>query len=336
MKKTIFSILVAVLVLGLAQVALGALSGGFVIEIDVDDDQVKPGESFSVEVDVTNNISIDMEDVEVEVVVKDIDDEGSDDLDDDDNIDDLDSKGSSGDDDSIEFDFDVPYAVDEGDYDIIITVTGEAENGTKYETVVNATVEVEKDKHELIMKQPSVDFETLKCSRTTEMSVTLWNIGRKDEDVDLSVYNTELGINQRQSFELEKGDDEDDIKSRRRFVLDLTDAEPKSYIFFTKAGYDSGDEQETESFILKVEDCPAKTETITVEEITPEEEVIVQPTTTVTTAAVTTSQELVPAVVEEETFTGKYGTALLLGLAYLVVIIVGILLVVNMLKKKGE
>lgn len=322
MKKIIFSLLIALLVLGLSQlVSAVTFSNGFLVRVDVDDDKVKPGETFNVEVEVENidNTSADIEDINVEVIVEKIDDR--DDLDEDDDINDLDY----GDDDSIDFDFEVPYAVKDKTYTIVITVTGDhaTNSSIKYETVVNATVEVEKDKHELVMKQPTVDYETLKCSRTTEMSVILWNIGEKDEDVELTVYNTELGISQKQTFDLDEGDDEDDIKTRRSFTLDLADAEAKTYTFYVKAEYDDGDERETESFTLKVEDCP------TVAPEDEEEEVVVTTTPTTTTPVITTT-----AIVEEEGFMDKYGAALWLGLAYVVVIIVGILLIMSLLRKR--
>jgi hypothetical protein len=319
MKKTILGVLITLLILGLAQIASAeTIKGqGFEIEIDVDDDKVKPGESFTVEVDVTNNLSIDMEDIEVEVVIENIDD--GDDLDDDGDIDDLEAD----EDDNIEFDFETPYAVDDKDYDIKVTVKGDAENGTKYEMEANATVEVEKDKHELIMKKPTFTIETLKCSRSTELAVTLYNIGTKDEDVELEVYNTELGINKKQTFDLDSGDDEDDIKTNKRVVLDLSDAEAKIYTFFVKANYDDGDEYESESLNLKVEKCGTAIED-------EEDEVVIQTTPT------TTPSTIVPAIVEEPTFMDKYGAALILGLAYVIVIVVGILLIVGLLRKRRE
>jgi hypothetical protein len=328
MKKTMTSVLMAMLILCMAAfVSAETLADGFELDVEVDDDEVKPGESFTVEVEVTNNISADIEDINVEIEIKDIDD--GDDLDDDGDIDDLDS----GEDDNIDFEFDVPYAVDEKEYKIIITVTGDdADNSSKdYEIVYNTTVKVEKDKHELVMNSPNVDYETLKCSRSTEMSVTLYNIGTKDEDVELEVYNTELGISEKQSFELESGDDEDDVKTTRRFSLDLEDAKAKSYTFYVKAEYDNGDEHESETFALKVETC--ETATPVVEEV--ENDVVVQPAQPVVIQPVVSTPAIsVPAIVEEDNFTQKYGAALLLGLAYLVVIVIGVLLVVSLLKKR--
>jgi hypothetical protein len=327
MNKTILSIIMALLLFGLTGLAFAAEDGCFDIQVDVDDDEVKPGESFNVEVDVENNSTQDIEDIEVEVVIKDIDD--GDDLDDDGDIDDLDD----GDDDNIDFEFEVPYAVDEKDYDVIVTVKGELANGSDCESVINETVEVKKEKHELLMKQPSVDYETLKCSRTTEMSVTLWNIGDKDEDVDLEVYNSELGISKKQSFELESGDDEDDIKSTRRVSLELEDVAAKTYTFYVKAAYDDGDEYESDSFTIKVEDCgPTPTQTVDNNDV-----VVIQPTPTNTNDITPTTPAptvTIPAIVEEQSFTEQYGAALLLGLAYVVVIVIGVLLVVSLVKKK--
>jgi hypothetical protein len=42
----------------------------------------------------------------------------------------------------------------------------------------------------------------------------------------------------------------------------------------------------------------------------------------------------VPAVVEEPSFMSGYGTILLLGLAYVVVIIIGVLLVISLIRKQ--
>jgi hypothetical protein len=337
MKKTIISMLVMILTLCLVQFAYaGVINGdGFSIVIDVDDDTVKPGESFNVEVEVTNNISSDIEDINVEVVIKDLDE--GDDFEDDDDISDLDV----GDDDDIDFDFDVPYAVKEKDYEIIVIVTGDdASNSSRsYKVIKNETVEVKKDKHELYMKAPTVDFETLKCSRSTESSVTLYNIGDKDEEVSLTVYNTELGINQKLVFDLDEGDDEDDIKTTKRFSLDLVDAAEKTYTFYAVAEYDDGDERETESFKIKVTECETATSSDSSDDVTTTPISTTTPVTTVpvttpvTTNPVTTPVVSVPSIVEE-TFIEQYGAALLLGLAYVVVIIVGILLVVSLLKKK--
>ncbi|MCK4521301.1 MAG: hypothetical protein KAU20_01915 [Nanoarchaeota archaeon] len=326
MNKTIFSVLIAILVLGLAQVASAAIADGFDIDIDVDDDQVKPGESFEVKVDVTNNVSFDLEDIEVEVVVKDIDDEGDDDLDDEDDLKDLDSD----DDDDVTFEFETPYAVKEGDYIIIVTVTGENASGDKYEVTKNATVEVEKKKHELIITKTLLDSETLKCSRVTSLAVTVWNIGNKDEDdIELSVYNTALGINQKEIFDLEEGDDEGDIKATKRLTLDLSDVEAGTYTFYVKALYDDGDKSETESFTLTVQDCPTTTPAVVVEE--DEEEVIVTPAATTTAPTIITPA--VTAVVEEESFFDKYGILMLIGFAYIAVIVAGIVLVVKVIRK---
>lgn len=329
MKNKLMILLSVLAMLCLATIvsAGDGVQTGIYYEADVSfDDDAEPGDSFDIDIDVTNiydvnGTHVDIEDINVEVVIKDIDDSGSDDLDDDDDIDDLEYN----DDDNIGFEFEIPFAVKDEEYDIIITIEGKDEhNNSKYKDVFNYTFEVVKEKHQLMMKDPVVDYETLKCSRTTEVSITLWNIGTKDEDIEMTIYNTELGISEKASFDLDEGDDEDDIKTRKTFILDLADAEAKTYTFYVKAEYDEGDEQETKTFKIKVEDCP--TSVPEEEEIEEEEEVVVEEIIT----AVTT----VPAIVEEESFMQQYGAALLLGLAYIVVIVVGILLVVGLLKKR--
>jgi hypothetical protein len=330
MNKTILSILMALLVLGLAQVAHAVtIDGCFEItDFEVDDDKVKPGDSFTVEIEVKNIATDDMDDdVEVLIEIEKMEGDG-DDFEDDEEIDDL----ESGDKDNIDFDVAVPFSIKEGEYDIKIIVEGELKNGTDCRSVFyfNESIEVEKDKHELLMNQPVVSYETLKCSRTTEMMVTLYNIGSKDEDVELEVYNTELGINQKQMFELDEGDDEDDIKTTRTITLDLVDAKAKTYNFIVKAKYDGGNKYKSSSFNIKVEDCPTTTPDEPIVTPPEEEDVIIStPTPVVTLPTVT-----VPATVQEETFMEQYGVALLLGLAYIVVIVIGVLLVVSLLKKR--
>jgi hypothetical protein len=266
------------------------------------------------------------DDEDVEITVDSMDD-GSDDYEDDGTIDQLDNN----DDDKIEFDIEVPYTIDEGDYDIKVTVSGETTNGTKCETTVNSSVEVKKDKHELIMQAPLLSQETLKCARSLDVSTTLWNIGDKDEDIEYSVYNTELGISQKDSFSIDSGSDEDDIKSTRTTTLDLKDVKAGSYTFYIKAAYDSNNKQKTSSFNVKVEDC-ATTKPVTTTPVVNTTPVVVQ----TTTAQPTATQPLVtvPAIIEEPTFMEQYGAILLLGLAYVVVIVVGILLVVSLIRKR--
>jgi hypothetical protein len=263
------------------------------------------------------------DELDVEIAIAEMDD--GDDYEDDGTIDQLDS----GDDDKIEFDVEVPYAIDEGNYEITVTVSGKTDNGTQCKTVINSTVEVEKDKHELIMKQPTLSQDTVKCSRNVEVSTTLWNIGDKDEDVEFSVYNTELGINQKDSFSLDEGNDEDDIKTTRTTNLDLKGVAAGSYTFYAKAAYDGSNKQKTATFSIKVEDCATAVRPNVTQPVTPVAPVIVQPTQPVTQPILT-----VPAIVEEPTFMEQYGTLLLLGLAYIVVIVVGILLVVSLIRKR--
>ena len=321
MKKTILAIL-AVFMFAFASIAYAdTIENGFELDIggDIDDD-VKPGDSFSIEVEARNNNSADIENIEVEITIKDIDD--GDDLDDDGELDDLDS----GDKDSVDFEFEAPLAVDDQNYDVEIIVTGDdADNSSRdYRAVWNGSINVKKDKHALVMKQPTADMETLKCNRVTDLVTTIYNIGTKDEDIDLIVSNTQLGINQKQSFSLDSGNDESDIKATKRISVDLTNAAPGTYSMLVRAEYDEGDEQESATVSLKVEDCA----TSAVNQTKEDEDVIVQPTQP------TTPVNVVPAIVEEPAFMEQYGAALLLGLAYLVVIVIGVLLVVNILRKR--
>lgn len=331
MKGTILSVLIAFLVLCLAQVASAVTiyGDGFAItEFKVKSDDVNPGDSFYVRVEAKNNLTgIDLESVSVNIIVQDMDD--GDDFDEDADLNDLDP----GDDDSAQIDFTVPYAIDTGNYIIIATVTGESSNGTQYEVQQNSTVTVNKETHALLMKQPVVNQMTLKCSRATDVSTTLYNLGKKDEDVELTVYNTELEINQKQTFTLDSGDSEDDIKATKITSLSLKDVAAGEYTFYVKADYYDNNKQETASFAITVQDCPTATSTTTpaVETSTP---AVTTPVQVSTPAVTTLPQATVPAIVEEASFMEQYGSIVLLGLAYIVVIIVGIILVVSLIKKR--
>ena len=287
----------------------------FNTDVSIKNNDAQPGDTLTVKLEVGNNYSNDIkEDVDVNLEVDDMDD--GDTYSDDGTIDYDDINDNEG---KIEFEVPVSYYVDKGEHDITIKLEGITKNGTRCQTTINSSVNIKKDSHSIIMNTPVVSQETLKCSRTTEASITMYNIGRNDEDVDLEVYNTDLGIDQKETFSLNEGSDSD-IRATKTIYLNLKDAEAGAYTFFVKASY--GNEETKYSFKINVQDCPAKN--TTVNPIVPAEvkkEVSIQ------------EYPMIPAIVADDKtpFLEQYG---LLILAYSIVVIVGILLIISLLRKR--
>ncbi|MBU0628384.1 MAG: PKD domain-containing protein, partial [Nanoarchaeota archaeon] len=251
------------------------LSNGDTISRDA-----KPGDTLKFDVEATNMFSTDTEirDIEISVTIKDIDD--GDDLDDDMDIDDLDD----GDDDSAVFEFTVPTLVDEDTYDVIIKAKGKDENGKTQEDVWELKLDVEKDKHEILVDRADLSPQTLTCSRNANIDVKLVNIGREDEDdVSVEIINDALGINLKQTgIDLEEGSDDDSVYEQTFRISIADDAEAGTYPILVKSYYD-GKSSGQETVDLVVDDCvniytPVETE--------PEIEVV---TTTPTTTPVKTT-----------------------------------------------
>ena len=224
-------------------------------------DEAKPGDEINVKVRVESNFSnsdedddgdeIEIQNIEVTVTLEGVDD--GDDLDESFDLDDL----QAGDDDSGSVQFTIPDEVGEGDYDLIINVEGEDTNGTTHEIEMTLSLEVQKERHEIIITRAVLSPEQVRCARNSQLGVTILNTGQEDEDDNtLTISNSELGISFSDTFDVAEGEFDDEMSFSKTYSFSVgKDEDAGTYPIAIRANYDSGDETVSETVNLVVEDC---------------------------------------------------------------------------------
>ncbi|MBW2975641.1 lamin tail domain-containing protein [Candidatus Woesearchaeota archaeon] len=217
-------------------------------------EKAKPGEKVEFDVELKNlfpsSSDIEIEDIEVTVTIKDIDD--GDDLEETADIDNIDAN----DEDSVNLEFEIPTLVDEGEYDVIIEVDGEDENGKNQEVRWELTLEVKKDKHELLIDDADLSPSLLICDRDTSLEVKVINIGKEDEeDITVEIRNDELGLDlEEEDIELDAGNDDDSVYEKRYRLKIDDDAKAGVYSIAVTASYD-GKVSDEKAVELTIEKC---------------------------------------------------------------------------------
>lgn len=230
---------------------------------------VKPGSEIKFRVEVKNLYDEDIEDVEiedidVEVIIESIDD--GDDLEEESDEFDLDAEETE----TVKLNFKAPLEVDEDTYDVTIKVEGEYENGTKLDAEWNLILELEKDKHDIIIHKAVLDPTTVECARTASLNIDLVNIGSTDEDeVVLEVKNKDLDLNIiEKNIELEEGTN--DNKFENSYTIEVGDnVEPGTYPITITSLYDTDKESDKKTVELTVSECitVVKKEKVTFEKV---------------------------------------------------------------------
>lgn len=232
-----------------------------ITDIEVDPDEVMPGESFDVEVTVENTADdIDLEDVTVDIYMMDgndvFQDEDDDDVEDDQDIGDIDS----GDEQKVTFTFKMPLNTDDGDsFDIKVVVKGEnADDGSeKFEDTYteDGAIDVEREDDEVEIYQAELESSTLSCVKTTYIDVGLRDIGANDEDVILTIKNDQLGIRIQDNFEMSSDYDDDDFEVEKSYLLDFSSAPTGTYPISIIAENEDNDNLGSQTVSVIVRDC---------------------------------------------------------------------------------
>jgi hypothetical protein len=346
-------LLIVPMVLGLYEEGKVIKGGGKLLITDVDvkvgsktdknmdfDDKIKeeatPGSTVKFTIEGKNNFTdaedLEIEDIEVTITIDGIDDD--DDLEEEDEIKDL----KQGKDNDVTIEFTIPLEVDEGDYDVLIVVEGDDENGTSHEVQYELELEVQKEDNEVRFSRNTLTPSEIKCGRTVQLSVAVINTGADDEDdVTLEITNAELGISLRETFDLSNDPFDDDSKFRKTFTLSIPqDVEAGIYTIPSQVTFNDGSDTETETTELVVAQCEIFEEE---EEEEEEDVVVVQPPidttpTDVVTAGTVTAPTLT-ATEEKSLFQSKgFLVALIAGEVLLV--IVAILIVMAVVRRKEE
>ena len=244
-------------------------SNEFDLSIDLDpNDELEPGEDFTLEVTVENDEDFDMEDVQIKVWIQNIDD-----------TDDLEAestKFSLGDneDKTKSFDFEIPYNVDAGDYDILIKVEGEDEDDSSndfefYELFRDSlTVEKEEDDDVVFLNFES-STNSLTCGTSFTSYIDVINVG--DDDLDdmylkLSISDLDFEYTS-EEFDLDSTDD-DDRQKQISFMVSLPSNLTQNELTLKFEAYADDDDIFDISYeTLSVEPCSSNSD----EELTEDE-----------------------------------------------------------------
>lgn len=245
-----------------------------ITEVEVDPDEVMPGEEFDVDVTVENTAdSIDMRDVEVEVFIMDgksvLQDDDDDDVKDSIDVDDL----NDGDEETVTLTFTMPYNTEDGDsYTIRAVVRGKNDDDTreKYEdTDESVSIDVERDDHKVDIYKASLESSTLSCVKTTYIEVGLKDIGANDETVILTIKNDQLGLRVQDNFDMSSDYDDDEFEVEKSYLLDFTSFPAGNYPVTILAENDDEDKLGDKTVTVSIEDCSPNTPTTPMTPSTP-------------------------------------------------------------------
>ncbi len=209
-------------------------------------DDVLPGSTIKLIIKVANDHedNIEIKDIVVSTTLYDIDgkdiEEESDEFD-------LESGKSE----KITLTFDIPYDVEEDDYELDVKVEGEDENGIEYSSIVKLEIKVEKEKNHVIIQSIKINPESISCQRNIKLHSKITNIGRNDENVKLLIQNSELGIDLEKNFEIEEME-----SVETDFSLDLIDDIPNGdYNIDITIDYKDNQKTDKASLTLSVDNC---------------------------------------------------------------------------------
>ncbi len=213
---------------------------------------IKPGDKIEVTIQVENDFrerdNVDIEDILIYVFSEDADF----DVDEEDDI----SSLSPGEADSITVEFEVDEDQDRGEYDIIIEVDGVDENGARHGEKWTMTFKVERESHELQIRSATLMPESVKAGETTELKVTVRNIGRHDEDeAVIAIAAPELKFGEILSkLEIDENDD-----LTKRFTIPVPeDLAAGNYRIEIRTYYNNDEESDEVMVLLKVAAAEAK------------------------------------------------------------------------------
>ena len=145
----------------------------------------------------------------------------------------------------------LPRKVDEGNFDVNIKASGEDNNGKIHEVEWVLTLEVEKERHDLVIDKASLSIGFIDCLRTSSLDVDIANYGRSDEDdVMLEVKNSELGINEIEEFGLDEDDD-----MAKFFTINLSNSVPKGDYNINVDVYSGASLEDSKAVQLTIAEC---------------------------------------------------------------------------------
>ncbi len=295
---------------------------------DVAEDNIKPGDKVQIEVRLENSFSAssdpEIEGIEVEATIKDIDDGDDLDLD----VEDFDLKpGRSK---TVTMDFTVPDEVKHNaKYEIVLTADGRDKDGKRYTANSRGFLRIEKEKHEVHIKDITLTPSLVSCSRSVTINVDVVNRGRENErNARLKISSDSLGISQEDTLDLDENPSDSDFTAERTHSFAIAAAAKGEHTVTVQTFYDRETLSETLTKTLTVAECQDQTVRPragaggTVEVVTP-------PTTT-DTAPVTVASAKIYGMSDEELLL----IVVLGGVVVILILLIAILLMMPKKRKK--
>lgn len=230
---------------------------------DSDDEELTNGErfevkpysdvEFSIEVENNNDKDFDLEDVYAELIIYDIDD--GDDLEYESDEKDIREGRTS----TFKINTKIPLLVDEDSYDVELIVYGEDEYGREYSVKKTYELQVEKDRYEIYISNLEVFPDKISCSGYAELTGTVYNIGSRDIDLQITATNSDLDLKYSEIVILSEDPFDEENKFRISIPIRIEDAQEttRNTISFYFKGLDRADSiYELRDVVLDVEKCP--------------------------------------------------------------------------------
>jgi len=299
-------------------------------------EEAKPGSTVEFTIEVYNNFTnsedIEIEDVQVTVTIQDIDD--GDEIEEEAKEFDIDADDTE----KVKIKIEIPWEVDEDTYDVLIEVEGDTRNNGSHEAKMDLDIDVEKKDNEVIFLRHDLTPSEIACSRTTQLSTSILNIGNDEqEDASLEVSNAALGINFRETFDLSDDPFDEDSKFRKTFTFTIEDSvSPGVYPIISKITFDDGSDTESKTADLLVRSCEALKPAVEEEEEEEDNEVVVvQPPVTTTPVDTVTAQPVTTPTLVQDAPAKTNGLLIALIVGEVLLVLAAIIIVVMVVKKRS-
>lgn len=213
----------------------------FNIENPDENDEFIIGDIISGEIKVENDLDEDL-DFDVNIYLYDITN--------DEEIESYEDSVSVNEDESenLEFEFAVPQDLDEkDDYALFVKVIDSDENYCNQDYM---PIDIKREKHNVIIQEADIDSEAT-CGGYFNVKIKVINIGSTDEDVYLSVENSDLNVSEKtEEFKLEKYN-EDDTETKTLSIKIPENAEEGNYETEIVANFGDGDNSVTKTLAVE-------------------------------------------------------------------------------------
>ena len=245
--------------------------GDLIVEIEEpsNKDDFGPGDEIEIEVNVKNNADEDKK-IIVEAYLYNVDE--------DEEVEDVESEYEEirdGRSETFDLIIIVPEDFEEEDNYILFVKAYEKSDEEVQCNYDAIEVELEREKHKLIISEVSVDSSQGYAGGSLELFVEVNNVGGEDEeDVYITIEQSDLGISEKSElFEIERYGDDDSIT--KRFNINIpTTALPREYNFTIEVVYDDGEDSKLVTVSLIIRTVFEPVERLDVIELTKPETVI--------------------------------------------------------------